>query len=98
MSKNKYLRTSINFGKKGELSRELAEKLIKEVGKIGFSNVVRKALIACYLNKKEFRDVKINKLLYERKELKSQVPKISKQLQEKEKQLNKLGYKLKDLE
>jgi len=93
-----YLKRDINFGKKGEISREIAETLIKESGKTGFSNMVRKALIACYLNKKEFNHIKINKLLYERKELKSKIPKISKKLQITEKQLNKLGYKLKGLE
>ena len=98
MAREKYLLKKINFGKKGEKSRELAEILLNKCGKTGFSKVVRNALVAFYSNDKEYSEFKTNMLLSKRKELKLKIPKISEELQINEKQLNKLGYKLKELE
>ena len=98
MARQKYLLKKVSFGKKGDLAREIAESIIKKVGKTGFSKEVRNALIAYFSTNKEFNQVKIKQLLYERKELKKKIPEISKQLILNEKDLNKLGYKLDELE
>lgn len=98
MTRKKYLLKKVNFGKKGDLSREIAEQVLKKSGKTGFSKVVREALVTHFSTRKEFNDAKICALLNERKKLKKKVPEISKQLQKNEKELNKLGYKLDELE
>ena len=89
---------AINFGRKGELAWEIVQGIKKHKGNWGISEEVRKAIIFTFSNNKSFNQEKINKLIEERENLKQQVPEISKQLLENEKKLNKLGYKLKDLE
>ena len=94
MTNKKYLIKSINFGKKGELSREIIEVLEKRAGKIGLSKEIKRAIVFYFMDDKQFNEIKIKKLLHERKELSLQIPEISKELQYNEKKLNKLGYKL----
>ena len=98
MKEKTYLLRQINFGKKGELSREITEALIKKIGKTGFSKLIRDLLTSEYSTKKEFKQAKINRIIERRKNLKNQIPLISKELLDLEKQLGKLGYKLKGLE
>ncbi len=81
---------------KGDIAYNIVEELEKK--KIDFSELMRRLLISEFVNKKEFKQAKINRLLSQRKELKSQIPKISDELKIKEKQLKRLGYELKDLE
>lgn len=40
-SKKKYLRIGINFGKQGELSREIVEEFIRQKGKMHLSDWIR---------------------------------------------------------
>lgn len=96
MKKKRYLITTINFGKEGDMSRNIIERLLEKHKDI--SKVVRQALIAYFSTAREFTDVKIQNLLNERKNLKQKIPDISEQLAKLEEQLNKLGYKLKDEE
>ena len=95
--KNKrYLIKSINFGLKGDLSRNIIEQLEKRMGKTELSKEVRKAVITHFSNRKEFNNDKINQLLNERSELRKQIPEISKQLQKNADQLHKLGYEVEE--
>jgi hypothetical protein len=96
MAKQKYFVTSINFGKKGELSREIIEQLLKKVGKIGLSKEIRNAVVFYFSNNKNFNEAKINQLINQRKEIKARIPEISRQLEDNEKSLNKLGFKLEE--
>ncbi|HEY0089697.1 MAG TPA: hypothetical protein VGB37_12695 [Candidatus Lokiarchaeia archaeon] len=94
MVKKHYLIKAINFGKKGELAREIVEHLEKKVGKSKLSKHIRNSVIAYFSTNKEFNQMKINQLLNERKELQSQIPNISNMLLDNERKLNELGYKL----
>ena len=94
----KYLNRNINFGRKGEISREIVEAIIKRKGNWGLSEEIRRALIFTFSNDKFFTQDKINKILERRKRNLQQVHELSKQLDKDEEELNKLGYKLKELE
>jgi len=96
MVKQKYFVTSINFGKKGDLSREIIEQLLKKVGKTGLSKEIRNAVVFYFSNNKDFNEAKIAQLINQRKDIKKQIPEISRQLLENEKSLNKLGFKLEE--
>jgi len=95
MKKKKYLTSTINFGADGTPSRAIAEKIKNKVGKAGFSKVIQDLLIENFSRKKEFDDVKIANLLFERKMLSQQVQEISKKLQENSDKLEKLGVDVK---
>jgi len=94
MSQKKYLRTSINFGKRGELSREIVEKIIKKKGNVGLSEEIRKALVTHFSNKPEFKEAKINSLIEERKKLHKELKNLSEKLSNNGDDLEKLGYEV----
>jgi hypothetical protein len=77
---------------KGDIAYYIIEELEKR--KTDFSSLMRRLIVTEFSNKTEFKQAKINRLLNERKMIKKEVPKISKQLEENEKELNRLGHKI----
>jgi len=94
MKKRKYFIKSINFGKEGDMSRTVIEKIPEQK----LSEVVRRAIVNYFYIHPEFKEAKIRKTLEDRKDIKDKILSISKELKDNEKTLTKLGYKLNELE
>jgi len=98
MGKNKrYFVKTISFGKEGNTSRIIAEKLINKVGPRKFSILIQDLLVSNYSRKKEFDFIKIEALITERKQLGNQIKEISKKLQENAENLEKKGVDINNL-
>lgn len=94
MKKKRYLIKTVNFGKPGDVSRNIIERLLEK--NIDISKITRKAIAAYFSTSKEFTHSKIQNLLEERSKLKEKIPEISNDLLKIEDKLNKLGHKLKN--
>lgn len=98
MGKNKkYLTKTINLGEVGNPARILAEKYIEKFGKQEFSALCRRLILIFLSDKDEYKDWKKLALIFERKELQSQIPDISKKLCENADKLEKLGVDIHDI-
>lgn len=65
--KKKYKIASVNFGDEGHPARLLIESYIKKNGKLAVSSLIRKLIVVSLSRKHEYRDYKLQLLLYERK-------------------------------
>lgn len=92
MSRKEILTKTINFGRKGDIGRQLVERIEKKYGNRALSNIVRKSLIACMSNKPEFKEAKKRALLEERKEIRKKLKEANDQMQKNADELEKLGY------
>lgn len=95
MTKERRKRITVSFGKKGTLPRAIIDHLEKKLGKSGVSNAIRNAVVAYFSTNKEFKNIKISGLLEERKQIRKEMRKLQQRLDLTERELNKLGYDLK---
>ncbi len=104
--KKKYLIKSINFGDVNEPARILIEKYLKMDKSITkskthqqeLSNLMRKIAYVFLSNRPELKDWKKELLIYERKELIKKNSEILAQLKENEKDLERWGVNIYDID
>ena len=82
--------------KKDDIVYQIIEEFEKK--KIDFSKLMRDLLLSEFSGNEEFRQIKIKRLLFDRKNIKEKIKKISKELIDNEEELNNLGYSLGEFE
>jgi hypothetical protein len=85
---------SISFGRKGELARSVVERMEKQLGKTEFSKFVRDAVVAYSINKPEFKQIKIDGLLEQRKILQKRFKELNDEILKNSEELEKYGVDL----
>lgn len=68
VKQDKYNRTSINFGEKGDPAVVLKKYVTDYYGKSALSGLVRRAFVVCYGDKPEFKKYKIQVKMVELRE------------------------------
>lgn len=96
MARKKQVKTKTFKVFKGDIEYNIIEELEKK--KINISELIRRLLVSEYIDKPEFKQAKIKRMLNQRKEKKKEIKGISEDLLKYEEELNKLGYELKGLE